>query len=219
MNEISQIREIEREVSPLPDQAKTLTVNDSEGLKRAEAFLVAVRVMRAKINDAFDPVIKKAHDAHKEAIAQKKKYEGPLLEAERIVKPRIGAYLARLEEERREAERKERERIEAEKRAEEEQIQKAIEAEENGDIEEAEKILNQEPVKLEPIRVPEKPRVSAVHTREIWDWEIEDPESIPRKYLKIDEVKINKIVRVLKGKTDIPGIRVFRKTTVATRVN
>jgi len=218
MNNV-EIQKIEERVLPLPDRAKALTVTDSERLEKARDFLVTIKRMKAEVDKAFDPIIKKAPEAHKEALAQKKRYLDPLDAAERLLKPKISAYLMNLEEERREAERKERERLEAQKRAEEEQIQKAIEAEEKGDLEEAEKILDQEPAKLDPVAIPQKPILSQVHTVTNWKFRVKDPEAIPREYLKIDEVKIGKVVRILKDKTDIPGIEAYPETSVATRVS
>jgi len=218
MNSV-EIQKIEEKVLPLPDRAKAITVTDPEELEKAQGVLIAIKKMRVEVDKTFDPIIKKAHEAHKEAIEQKRKYTNPLDAAEKLLKPRISAYLLKLEEERREAERRERERLEAQKRAEEEQIQKAIEAEENGDLEEAEKILDQEPVRFDPVAVPQKPALSNIHTRKNWKWRVVDPEAIPRKYLKIDEVKINKVVRILKNKADIPGIEVYQEQTVASRVS
>ncbi len=44
-----------------------------------------------------------------------------------------------------------------------------------------------------------------------------DAEKIPRKYLVPVLVMIGKVVRAMKDQTDIPGIRVFAKTSVADK--
>ncbi len=48
-----------------------------------------------------------------------------------------------------------------------------------------------------------------------WDFEVTDPDAVPREYLKIDEQKIRLVVRALKERTAIPGVRVFKTTQIA----
>ena len=45
--------------------------------------------LRAKIAETFDPIISKAHAAHKEAVGQKKKHDDPLEQAQRIIKGKM----------------------------------------------------------------------------------------------------------------------------------
>jgi len=42
-------------------------------------------------------------------------------------------------------------------------------------------------------------------------------EDIPREYLKLDEIKINQVVRNLKEKAAIPGIEVYYEDNVTSR--
>jgi len=49
---------------------------------------------------------------------------------------------------------------------------------------------------------------------EKWSWEIVDESLVPREYLMLDEKKINKVVTAMKDKTNIPGIRVKKETSV-----
>jgi len=92
---------------------------------KGNQFLLLIKNKQKEINSVFDPMIQKAHEAYKEAISQKKKFENPLREAEGYLN-QIAPYLkAEKERIRREAELKaQREREEAERKAREEEERK-----------------------------------------------------------------------------------------------
>lgn len=50
-----------------------------------------------------------------------------------------------------------------------------------------------------------------------WKFEIINKNLIPRSYLKVDEVAIGGVVRALKDKTDIPGIRAYPEAGISVR--
>lgn len=58
----------------------------------------------------------------------------------------------------------------------------------------------------------QKTVLKKTHTRKVWVWEVKDAEKIPRKYLCIDKVAINKAVRA--GKRKIDGLKIFQKESV-----
>ncbi len=218
--------ELEKRVLSLPVQAVEIKVIDQETLSLATNFVLSLKALQKEIDEAFDPIIRAAHKAHKEALDQKKKFELPLLKAEGIVKPKIAAYIQEQERKRKEAER-ERLRAEQEKRRlEEEALQRALEAERRALAEkdeasrkiaqaEAEKILIQaadEEKRIVPASfIPEVPKTEGLAMRENWDFEVVDEAAIPREYLIPNEVKIRRVVKTLKDKTNIPGIRVFNR--------
>ena len=53
--------------------------------------------------------------------------------------------------------------------------------------------------------------------RNRYDFEIVDPNLIPREYLLVDTTAIGKVVRALKDKTNIPGIKVVIRQDIVTR--
>lgn len=190
------LQEIEKQASQFPQQALSITVFNDRSLREANDFLLAIKTMQKRINETFGPVIKKAHQAHREAIMQKKKYEQPLLEAERIVKPQISSYLAEMERIRREAEDK--------ARKEKEEAEETI----NG--------LDASITKMET-SVPEKIKLQGTSIRKVYRFRIVDETKIPRFYLMVDMVKIGKAVNELKEQTDIPGVEVFVEEVVSSR--
>ena len=88
----------------------------------------------------------------------------------------------------------------------------AIEAEKNGQKEIAQAIINT-PVQPVAVVIPKDvPKLENGPTfREVWQFEIERADLIPRAYLVPDMVKIGQVVRAMKSEANIPGIKVFSK--------
>jgi hypothetical protein len=63
----------------------------------------------------------------------------------------------------------------------------------------------------------EKPKMQGTSVRNRYDFDIVDPNLIPREYLIVDTAAIGKVVRALKEKTNIPGIRVKVVQDIVTR--
>jgi len=217
------IKNLEKNVLTFPDIVKGIVIANDDQLYKGNQILLKIRDKQKEVNDVFDPMIKRAHEAHKEIIAQKKKFQVPLEEAEQYLKHQIAPYLAEKERIRREVEEKiRREREEAEKKARDEEnrkLQEALEAEEEGRTEDAYKIIDEVKQKPSPAitPIPEKTKLEGTSLRTIWRWEMTDKDKIPREYLKVDEQKISAVVRALKGATRIPGIRAYSEDIVASR--
>ena len=60
-------------------------------------------------------------------------------------------------------------------------------------------------------------KLAGVSERKDWDFEITDPELLPRKYLIPDEQKIRKVAKALGAECKIPGVRVFQKGVISVR--
>jgi hypothetical protein len=209
-------KELEKKVITLPEKAARIIVHDNKTLKIANDFLLGIKSLRKEINAAWDPVIEKAHKAHKEALDQKKKYEEPLKKAEGEIKIRIASYMEDQEKKRREAEEK---AAEAEKKRMETQVHMEEEArhlESKGNIQEAKEIRNRIP-EFRPTSLPDVPTLNNVKTRKIWKWEVVDISKVPIQFLQIDRAKVTAQVNMHREKTNIPGIRVFSETSVAAR--
>ena len=215
---------IRKEVMSIPEQAKMILVRDQESMGRANGVFLIIKGLRKKIAETFDPIISKAFAAHKEAVAQRKKVEEPLVVAETWLNGQMTAYHQEQERIRRaEEDRLRKIAIEAEmKRREEEEARKMAEAqalEAAGSKDEAEQLINEAiQLKEEPVIVeippPATPRVemsgAAIVTN--WKFEITNEALIPREYLTPDLVRIGAVVRGSKGKTIIPGVRNIPET-------
>lgn len=205
-------------------KASSIIIHDAASLKIANDFVLAVKVMRKEISDAFNPIIEKAHRAHKEAIAQKNKYEQPLVRAENAIKLQIGVYVRTKEEERREAERKAREEEQKRLQAETEVEAEAQRFENAGYIKEAEEIRETKP-EPDVAVLPDAPSLNGISIRKILKYKVLDIRLVPKELLKknwqeylyemIDSMAVTKYVKEHKGKMDIPGLIVYYEDSVA----
>lgn len=151
-------QEVETKALTIVDQAKAITVKDAETYTKAGHFWKDIRAMRSEVAATFDPLIKQAHELHKNTLSKKNEIDKPLEIAERQVKTLMNQYdleqdrIRKAEEERlrkiaeEEAERQRQEELrilEEERKAEEERLlQAAAEAEKNGDKAQAEELLH-----------------------------------------------------------------------------
>jgi hypothetical protein len=134
---------VETKALTIVDQAKAVKIIDAKSYTIAGLLWKNIKDMMKEVADTFDPIIEKAHSAHKEALAKKAIFYGPLEAAYRSVKGLMSAYDAeqeriRLAEQRHleeiarkeEAERRriELERLEAERKIEEARLLAAAEA-------------------------------------------------------------------------------------------
>lgn len=214
--------EVESRALTISEQAKAVVITNTETYEKAGIFFKEIKGMMKEVADTFDPIIEKAHSAHKEALAKKAKYYAPLDKASKDVKRLMSDYdmeeerKRRLEEDRlrKIAEDAEKARLEQErKEAEERQLQEAIAAEAAGDTKVAEAILEAPVYVPEPEFVPAPvvpkavPKISGVSYRTVWSCEVVNVDLIPRKYLVPDMVMLNKIASAEKDKMNIPGVK------------
>lgn len=203
------------------DKARAVTIQTQKDLDAADMFRQDIIALLRQIEESFDPHIARAHDQHKALIAEKKKFTEIPTQALEILKPKIAKYIQDQDDARRQAEREAELKRQEAKRLQETAVVKAWHLVDNDQAVEAEQVLEQAAEKAEEVQstappIPEKPR-AAVSLKTLWDFEIVDVEKIPRKYMVPDLVTIGKIVRAVKDQADIPGIRVFQKTTVADK--
>jgi len=207
--------ELEEKGCSFVERAKTITVKDEAGYLKAAEELLGIKSLRKEINETFDHLIKKAHETHKEAVAEKKRHEEPLIRAEGILKSGISTYTQEQERKRLEEQRK----LEAEawKREEEAKIAEAVAATNMGDTKAVDEILN-EPIEVPPVILPTAtPKIQGLSTRKSWKFKVLDLSKINRQHLKVDDVKIGQMVRALgkEAEATIGGIQVWEETGVA----
>ena len=153
-------------------------------------------------------------DAAKKAIMDF--FRGPsdqLERAEAQIKQSMIAYsneqdrLRRIEQTKaEETARKERERLDA-------QARKAADA---GKTEKAAALEQRAATVVAPVIERTPPKVVGVQTREVWKFQVIDPNAVPREYTTVDESKIRKVVGALKGDANIPGVRVWSEKAIAS---
>jgi hypothetical protein len=168
----------------MPERARRMTIRDNVDYSRAAEFLKSIKQLRGEVDNAFDPIISKAHEAHREALAQKKIAETPLIEAEGVMKRAITRYLSDMERVRRAEEDRIKREHEAQIRAqaEEENLKRAQELADAGDMEGAAEAVDAE------VMVPEIPvyvessvvKVAGISARKTYYAEVVDSMQLVR---------------------------------------
>lgn len=130
-------------VSPIVQRARALEIRTPQDRADVSGFLKAVKTAAAEVHARMDSAVDSAHRAHKEAVALRQSFLGPLDEAERLAKIKAGkwdrdqAEAAEKERQRLQAIENERARREQEKAEQEAARQRAIEAEQRRVADEA----------------------------------------------------------------------------------
>jgi len=206
-------------------QAKTYTIKTAEQFQAVGEELKRIKGVRKQVDDLFDTIIKKAHEAHKAAVASKKQLTDPLDMAEGAFKKAMLVYnaeqqrLAAVEQEKlraiaEEQARKEREKLEAQ----------ALKAMESGKEEKAEELLScAETVQaFVPIVTPQVSTVSGVSTRKTWKAKVVNPSLVPAysgdiELRKIDQGQLDRIAKMTSGSAKIPGVEFYEESSLAVR--
>lgn len=214
-----EITNIEKDSDVVIKQASSFTIVSQDIYENAGKFLLKIKDLKKEISKTFDPLVKKAHEAHKEATTQRNKHLEPVEKAEYILKTKCKKYENDM------AMKAEAERIKAE-----EEKQKKIDAENKRRQDEADKrrkdeaeVMDVDVKEVEPEKVEEATaddvevnqplptidKVSGLGIRRVHKWKIVDAGKVPKKYWVIDEQIISAEVRLLKEKTSIPGVEVY----------
>lgn len=215
---IQEIVKAEDKAMSVPQQAHKFEIASNDDLLKADELLTSWRGIEGEIHAAFDPIVEKAHQAHKEAVAQRKKYLDPIEEGRRILKPKMADWNAAQERIRQE-EQKAAEAA-ALKRAEDEALEMAALAEKSGDKALAETILAQ-PVTPMPVMVPKLAPKTATRFQVRWYAEVISLKDLckeiaegrqPVELVEANMVALNKLAGALKGSLNIPGVVAKTKT-------
>ncbi|MFA5431020.1 MAG: hypothetical protein WC329_07675 [Candidatus Omnitrophota bacterium] len=179
---------------------------------RKEAERKAWEVEQEKIR-AKQEAERKAREAEEKATAERRRIEEEAKKKAREADEK--AARARSEEGRRKAQ-EEADRIRREA-AERDRIAKA-----NADAEQAR--LREEAAKREAELSAKAPAVIAkietkgISTRQDWDFEVIDENAVPREFLAVDETKLRKYAKAMKGTASVAGVRFFPKSIVSQRI-
>lgn len=215
--------ELQQEAAPWPLQAVELNIADQASMDAAGRMLHDIKLLRSRIAETFDPLIKKAHELHKAEVARKRELEAELVEAEGTIKRKVSVFVAAQERRAREqAAIEEAARREEQKKAEEE----ATQLEAMGEPEMAEAVRETADEQSAPLPVPAVPKARGVQTRDNWKAEVTDMKAlvaavaageVPIAVLKVDTKVLGQQARSLKKELAWPGVRVWNDKVVATR--
>src|SRR5574343_361117 len=200
--------ELQVEINKIVTIARDFIVDSIESVHIASSYLKECKERLIKINETFDPIVEKAHAAHKEALAQKKKHSDPVAQAKKIIGSKVAAFESEQQRIRLEKERIARE--EARKVQEEQRLAEALLLQDAGMTEEAESVLTTErPLEIQ--KTEEAPKIEGLSFRENWCFEVVDVNQIPREFLIVNEKAIGAVVRSKKEKKMTTQMQVQKK--------
>ena len=231
MSAIKAVEEVEQRALTLPEKATHIQIMDAETFKEAAEFTLTLRAVKKEIDNTFDPIVKKAHEAHKEAVAQKKKVMEPVEQAQKIIDRKIGDFHAEQERIRKAEEDRLRKEAEEQARKEEEErrLEEAARLEQEGDSAMADAIL-EAPILPQPVVVPkvatQAPKVEGLSVSKIYKGEVVNLAQLiqavaqgraPIGLLEVNQTALNGMARALKEAFNVPGCRVVVESSVRGR--
>lgn len=221
------IETIEKETHALITKAESFQITTQTDYSAAGEFLKVVKELEKEVKATFEPIVRKAHEAHKEAKFQENKHLEPIKTAEQTIKARMVTYYNEQERIRLEEQRKADEAAEkaAAKRKAELEAQ-AAKHEEKGNVEKAEERREMiEEVEAETVVIASKvDKVEGVQMRDNWDFTITDQSKLIAGLLAnpmlahlviVDEKELRKLVKSYKDKLKIEGLKVTNKRSIA----
>jgi hypothetical protein len=211
--EVIPFPDLQEKAASWPERAGELAVTDAATFQVGGGLLRDIKTLRGEIAESCDPVVKAANAAHKAAVKQKKDLEAPLIEAERIIKDRMGKYADEEERKRREDEA----RLAAAQRAAEDEsrLREATALEEAGEHEAAEEVLSAPSVAPPPVMPRAVPKTEGVSARENWSARVTSMAALvkavaegkaPFGLVQATEKALNGLARSLKGSMQVPGV-------------
>ncbi|GAG25038.1 unnamed protein product, partial [marine sediment metagenome] len=176
------------------EYVKALEVKDQDSLNMANKSVVRIGVIKKGIIAYFKDPKTKANAAHKAIVDKEKEALKPLIDADCILKPKIGTYIREQMRIKEEAERKAREEEERKELEQEKALKEAAALEDRGRIKEAQARLREaekmEEDETKEMPLPQAPVMSGTHSVTYTRWRIIDSNLIPRKYLIYDRTRI-----------------------------
>jgi hypothetical protein len=220
---IPDTQKIDQKAMSAVEFSNEISIVNNELYEIAAEYLLGLKALENEIEETFDPVVKSTYGAWKAALAAKAKHFGPVDEAMKIIKSKMGTYQVEAEKKARiEQEQLKRLAIEEDEKDRAAQAEALIVA---GRPEEALLLLEGEqeapPVVLQPSGAP---RAEGIQTREVWKGEVTNFEALvkavaagtaPLALLEPCQSKINGMVKMLGKELKIPGIRVYSEKLIA----
>lgn len=217
-------QQLSRQTAYWVEIAEHTEITDHPSYEMAAAHLQAIKALQDEANRTFDPIIQKAHAAHKEALAQKKRVCDPLTQAESLLKRSMGAYIQDQERIRREEERRLRE--DAEREAAEAREREIEAAEALGASVEEITVIAEAPLRRAPVVMTAPAKVAGISAREIWKAEVTSLPALIKYVAAHPELQgllspnlpaINSLARSLRSALNMPGVRVWSESNIASR--
>lgn len=173
--------ELQTQANAVLDTVEFITINNPAELDEANNTLRKIMTLKKAIKAHFDSLKKPFNEAMANLRAKEKEFLEPMENGEKVIKNLMIEYNAK--------------------------VQKQL-AEEQAKLAAAAQQMADNGITVVPAVKLEAPKTQGTTTRNRYDFDIVDVNLIPREYLIVDKAAIGKVVRALKEKTNIPGIKI-----------
>jgi len=201
----SKLDEYDIELSALESYAESVEIKNDLTLRQANEISAQANAFARKIQQHGESIYKPYYSFYKRLLGITKELSERPKAIQKAIDQKILDYQAKKEIERRDRERK----AEAMRQAQQAELDKMA-AEKGVDRVELPDVII--PAKTGPLR-SESGTLSII---KFWDFEIVDPDAVPRKYLKVDEAKIREAIQK-GGIRHISGVRIFENQRTQRR--
>ena len=203
--------------------AECLSKFTTAELEKANNVLRGIAAMKQKIKEFTAPNIKRWHDGHKQAIAERDELLRPVEEAKAILDDKIRKYRAWEREETRKAQ----EAAAAAARAEAEAAREAeAQALKDSGEDDAAEMVKAAPIVIPNVKAPAPTKLEGTHIRTNWSAEITNKlelinfvaaNPVFSHLLDVSMKEANKLAKAQKQDMMIPGLRAVSSETVVTK--
>ena len=211
------IVKIQKSIGSLDQEAQEIKIRSTRELSNAVEFLKKVKEWKKRVEEIRLSYTKPLNDIIAERNKEFKQTSVPLATIDELVTEKIKAWRFKEAEKIRIKQEKEAEKqrkiFEKEQEKKRKQLLKDQEEMSKKEVKEKAKEIEQEEFVATPTITQDREigeGESTMKTRKSWDFEIEDETKVPRRYMKVDEVKIGKSVRSGDVR-EIKGVRIFQK--------
>ena len=182
--------ELQVKTNDLLEAVQFVTIKNDEELNEANNILRRLATLRKAAKAHFDGLKKPFNEAMANLRTKEKEFLEPMEKGEAIIKHLIVEYNHNRDEQ--------------------------LKAEQ-AKLDAMAKTLEGTGLSVLPSVKLDKPKMQGTTIRSRYDFDIVDVNLIPREYLIVDTAAIGKVVRALKDKTNIPGIKVKIVQDIVTR--
>src|SRR4030066_1011262 len=187
--------EVAKESPDLVSRCKRCFITNQQQYETSAGLLNLIKEQKERIGLAYDSIVEKAHQAHKEAVAKRKEYLDPLEDAKKFVNKLMVDYVTEQERLAKIEQKRLQDILDKAAEAEKKKLEAKIErAEASGKEEKAEalkeRLDNVAPVSA-PVIAPQIETPKGISYKDNWTAKIIDPNLVPREWCIPDEKTLN----------------------------
>lgn len=196
-------------------------ISNTEDVNRLTLILRRIKQIKDSICEKIDPRISDAYKAHKGLTALKKETLKPFEDAESKINNSLKQWQIKKDEEARLL--KEKLDKELAEQAEKLRLEKLKEAENTDDellkeiaLEKASEI-KADTFELKQVQLAVQPKIDGQYKRDNWRAKVVNPDLVPKEFWIVDEKALDRVAKLTKGETEVPGIEFWNDFSIVTK--